>query len=342
MSDTKDFKTPFFIKYPSIENMKYKYKVDQDLVQQPIWMVNEKVHGANFQFCMDKYNNLLPGKRSGFIKTDQDMDHFYHCHSLVTRMKPKIELLWSLLNVPDLYQITVFGELFGGSYNGFKANHKPVQKHVLYCPNVDYIAFDILIMTKDHAPYFLSYDDLENFCKQANLLYVKPLFKGGTLEQAYEFSKTIYESNTDIPVDYYQLPNLEKNIREGNVIRANVQRLLGRSDYYLLKHKNDAFCESVHKTKNKKDENDDVMKKSFITNAMDYITNNRLDSVISKEGHDAFYKKHIELQVTLFLEDAISDYKKDNPCLDLTAVQWKEIRFNLRPHAKNMIQQSNQ
>jgi hypothetical protein len=50
----------------------------------------------------------------------------------------------------DIAYIRVFGELFGGKYEGFTMSHKAIQKEIAYCPDIEFIIFDIECILSDN------------------------------------------------------------------------------------------------------------------------------------------------------------------------------------------------
>ena len=136
-----------FIKFPSIENVynsKYITAIKEHISDEKCanipWVVTEKVHGANLQFCTDGQNVKL-GKRTSYIE-EKDMKPFYNSDKVFSQYKDRVDKLANLLAVGKLVDagihpttVTIYGELFGGRYNGHAHVYKnPVQKEVLYCP----------------------------------------------------------------------------------------------------------------------------------------------------------------------------------------------------------------
>ena len=142
----------------------------------------------------------------------------------------------------DMQSVSVFGELFGGSYPHPDVQRvgrlTMIQKGVYYAPDHEFYGFDIYVFTNDGG-YYLSVDQAEGLFESEGFFYAKPLFKG-TLDEclAYpnEFQSRIAE--------WLGYPPIEDNICEGIVIRPVTPHYLRTGSRALIKSKNARFAEN--------------------------------------------------------------------------------------------------
>src|SRR5665647_1733372 len=106
-----------FKKYNSIENTfdkEFMERIRTESSDNLDFVVQEKVHGANFSFITEG-ENVHAGKRTGLI---EENEKFYDYEYLLERYKTKvISLFWAIKQkYPDTVTVTVYGEIFGGNY----------------------------------------------------------------------------------------------------------------------------------------------------------------------------------------------------------------------------------
>ncbi len=202
-------------------------------------------------------------------------------------------------------QLTIFGELIGGSYPHPEVakikGATRVQKGVFYAPQNLFLAFDILINNQR----YLSVDEANYYFEKHDLLHAKTLFRGSIDEcLAYpnEFDSTIPEQ--------LGLPLILPNICEGVVIRPVEPIFFHNGSRLLLKNKNEKWAEKKQfKTRIRKEEplpeRVVKLKEAILT----YATENRLDNVLSKVGE--VNHKDIGKVLGLFSKDIVEDFTKD-------------------------------
>ena len=276
-----------FKKYSSIENHFYKDYLDQVREQVPAdvqWVVQEKVHGTNTSFLCDG-NDVKFAKRTSILEDDEK---FYDYQELVDEYKEKVISLFNHLkqDCPDMQSVSVFGELFGGSYPHPDVQRvgrlTMIQKGVYYAPDHEFYGFDIYVFTNDGGHY-LSVDQAERLFESEGFFYAKPLFKG-TLDEclAYpnEFQSKIAE--------WLGYPAIEDNICEGIVIRPVTPHYLRTGSRALIKSKNARFAENKSvKRRNRQLEAPVEYSKELaemIENLASYVNENRLANVVSHIG----------------------------------------------------------
>jgi Rnl2 family RNA ligase len=326
---------PRFKQYASIEPLNEKHIRELSStgwIESKNWIALEKIHGANFSFITDG-TTVRTAKRSGFIQNEyikpdgskHPGEYFYHHNLIEDKYREDILQLYELIEnsgmvAPErLIQIQVFGEFFGGSYPGF-TDKTPIQKGVHYCPEADFLVFDIRVdfiysfasVCKDHDRETISQTDIrynseylphsqvEQFISQLPKLRTVPIVKRGSFDELITLDPVF---QTRIP-DLYGLEPIEGNMAEGYVFKQDGPHSAHHSRP-LIKSKNSTFAEVLkNKPKIK------VSVDSYdITDILPYCTQNRFNNTISKIGLDNRFEK----MMGLFVTDALKDYEKDLP-----------------------------
>jgi Rnl2 family RNA ligase len=303
-----------FKKYNSIENTfdkEFVAKIKLAGFGDMLFVVQEKVHGANFCFATDG-ETINTGKRTGFIEVGES---FYDYEELLERYKEKVIRLFTLVKEkhPDTLAVTIFGEIFGGKYphpdvkNDFRT--LCIQKGVYYCPCHEFYAFDLYLTTSD-SNYYLATDELNAFFEECGFLYAKTLFKG-TIDECLQYPNDFpsYISN------WLGFPSLEDNICEGIVIRPSEPLYFHNGTRVLLKSKNSRFAEKKAIRKREKvlsiePEYGETLKMLLLVSE-EYVTENRLNNVISKIGSISMPKDMGKL-IGLLSKDILEDFLKEH------------------------------
>ena len=302
-----------FTKYGSIEHISDSNVLEnirlEELDKQE-FIVQEKVHGCNTCFITDG-DAICFGKRSGFIDADE---YFYDHEELIEHYRIRVIALFSVIKekFPDIEMLTVFGEMFGGNYphpdveNDRRITN--IQKGVYYSPIHEFYAFDIYITNEENGRY-LSVEEANTFFEQGGFIYAKTLFSG-TLEQCMQYPN---DSVSVIP-QWFGLPPIEDNICEGVVIRPLVPTYFSDGTRVLLKNKNNRFGEKLSGKKRNPQWLIESTYSESLNNLLltveDYVTENRLNNVISKIGQIAL-PKEISKLIALFSEDILKDFLKE-------------------------------
>ncbi len=183
-----------FKKYNSIENTydkEFMEKIRTESPENMQFVVQEKVHGANFSFITDG-ETVFAGKRTGLIEADEK---FYDYEKLLERYSPKVLALFTAIKqkYPDTLTVTVYGEIFGGNYPHSEVNNDSkiicIQKGVYYCPNHEFYAYDLYVTDTEIGRYF-SVAESNLFFEQQAFFYAKTLLCG-TLEECLQYSNEI-------------------------------------------------------------------------------------------------------------------------------------------------------
>ncbi|WP_286969985.1 RNA ligase family protein [Flavobacterium sp. UBA4854] len=308
-----------FSEYEKMPNTLKKLGLDSnDLlkIEKYKWVVTEKVHGANFSFVYEN-NNLKFAKRKEYLLWTDD---FFGYQLIVHKLEDKILSLFEQLSTEiKASKLIVYGELFGGKYPHSDVvalkNLYPIQTGVYYSPTIEFCAFDIAIESETEAKFYLDFEKALSLFEKFGIFHVRPLFIG-KLNEAMNFNKRI---NSLIPKEL-NLPELKDNLIEGIVIkpfnRIDTNLNLERP---IIKLKNSEFDEEKRFHEAEKwsfipDVSSKTESLSFIMEELrNYITDNRLQSVVSKIGainlSDQLRMEQIKIE---FLKDVIVSFNENN------------------------------
>ena len=330
-----------FKKYTSIENTfdkDFLVRVQTEVPDNREFIVQEKVHGSNVCFVTDG-QTVSFGKRTGFVEAGEK---FYDYENLLERYMPRVIALFSTVNesIPDLKMLAVFGEMFGGKYphSDVKNDSKTVviQKGVFYCPNHEFYAFDLYVNTENSGRY-LTVDEANALFERGGFFYAKTLFRG-TLAECLK-----YPNNAPSRISTWMgLPPLENNICEGIVIRPVEPTYLSNGARVLLKNKNARFAEkkSIKKRTPKLfvEPSYSEQLNNLLPIAEQYITENRLNNVVSKIGHVSVPKDTGKL-IGLFSKDILEDFLKEHSgeYATLEKSEQKILNIHVNKLATNLI-----
>lgn len=303
-----------FKKYNSIENTYNKdflEKIEKEGYESLVYVVQEKVHGANCCFITDG-TEVHFAKRTGPILPDEK---FYNYEELLSCYRGKVVSLFQLIKVkhPTTHNILVYGEMFGGNYPHPEVKNDTrvmcIQKGVFYSPIHEFYGFDIYISGTDTNRY-LSVYETNNFFEQAGFFYAKTLFEGSIgecLSYPNAFQSRISE--------WLGLPPIENNTCEGIVIRPVETVFLKNGSRLLLKNKNSRFAEKKSVKKRQPalfvepGYSDELLNQFAI--AEQHVTENRLNNVVSKVGEVSFPKDAGRL-IGLLNKDVLEDFLKEH------------------------------
>jgi Rnl2 family RNA ligase len=325
-----------FKKYNSIENTYQEKVLEQIFIhgfEKETYIVQEKVHGANFSFYTDG-EMIKIAKRSDFIHPDE---MFYNAQSVAEKHIDKVFKAFEMVKekFPETKFMIIFGELFGGNYNHPEVTKVKdaikVQKGIDYGPENDFYAFDIKINGTD----YLDVTTVNRIFEETGFFYAKTLFRG-SLKAALQYPN---EFNSLIP-EWLGLPALDTNICEGVIIKPLSPKFFGNGSRVILKNKNEKWTEVAKERSNAKPEVhlSEVGQKVWNT-ITNYITTNRLYNVLSKEGE--FDPTKTGKLIGLFSQDILSDFKKDHPMFleSLEKEEQKHITKSLNNQVVNAIKQ---
>ncbi len=303
-----------FKKYSSIENSfsrEFMERVMAEIPQDLEYVVQEKVHGTNTSFLCD-------GLDVGFAKRTAmliDGEQFYDYPELLNRYREQVLKLFAdvKMKYPEVTHISIFGEMFGGlyPYNGVKNAHRVslIQKGVYYSPEHEFYGFDIYLFTENEGR-FLPVDDVNELFEAEGFFFAKTLFKG-TLDKCLTYPNA-FQSKI---AEWLGLPAIEDNICEGIVIRPVSPMYLKNGSRVLIKSKNERFAEKKSVTKRNKLFSEPVPYseglKALIEEGESYVTENRLNNVVSHIGEVHFPNDFGRIMGALS-KDVLEDFLKEH------------------------------
>ena len=322
-----------FVKYNSIENSYRELELNRMQMEgkdKGKWVVQEKVHGSNFSFWVNK-KEIRCAKRSGLLAPD---DNFYNFQKVYKRYADTIRRMFNGYK-GNLKELTLYGELMGGVYphdDVEPVNTAKVQGGIFYTPDVDFYLFDIMVDGE-----FVSVEHMESAGYSFKIPYARALFSG-TLYECLEYTN---DYPTTIPEWFYELPPIENNICEGNVIKPNKSVFMKSGSRVLLKNKNPKFSE-IGGTKVKKPLK--VMS-PLGDNAWGvlstYVTENRLNNVLSKMGPVTF--KDFGNILGAYNIDVLEDFEKNESegleSFGLDKDEEKMVKRMMSNEASNIIRE---
>ncbi|MHA1874053.1 MAG: RNA ligase family protein [Candidatus Heimdallarchaeaceae archaeon] len=280
-----------FKKYNSIENHYHEGTIEKWFNMFPelrkvLWVAQEKLDGSNISILIDKYDIIL-FSRNRKLGLDED---FYGIRTLLGQNEYQ-DLLKTLkdLSVDNNAVYRIYGEIFG----------KDIQKRINYGNKKYFRVFDFEIDDRRLSP-----TELLEFFKLNNLYYyLVPFIKIGYYEQLIRLdvnnmkSRFALEQGIESPIEGIVLKPYNKvyYTRLGQII--------------YIKYKSDKFKE-IAKVKRFKKFNGNPDVKKLNNKFKEYINENRVLSIFSKEGKIEEYKD-IGKYIKLILEDAKEDFLKD-------------------------------
>lgn len=315
-----------FKTYNSIENAYQTRMIDQIRLQgfgDEVFIVQEKVHGANFSFFTDG-KEIKIAKRTAFIEKDEK---FYNAHQILERYRKNVIKVFQKVKIiyPNVETVVIYGELFGGGYKHKDIepvkNAVKVQAGIEYAPYNEFYAFDI----KLNGITYLDTDIINRIFEETGFFYAQTLFQG-TLEEALRFPNVF---NSRIPA-WLGLPELN-NMCEGTIIKTLKTNYFGNGARVILKNKNEKWIEKSRMVKKQAK----TVQKQLVFGEkaqqiwgeiQKYVTVNRLNNVISKIGE--FEPKMIGKIIGLFTQDILEDFEKDFPSVFTTIEKEEQKRIN--------------
>ncbi|MEL1245513.1 RNA ligase family protein [Flavobacterium sp. DGU11] len=307
------------------------------------WVVTEKVHGANFSFIYHD-RKLAFAKRKEYLSWNDD---FFGFQEVVHHLEDKVLALFEQvsLDIPA-GKYMLYGELFGGSYPHPEVaphpNVQAIQTGVYYAPDINFCAFDIAI-EKDGTKDYLDYEDAVAYFKSFGIFHAQVLFTG-KLNEVLNFDTRI---NSKVP-SQLGLPEIEGNLIEGVVIKPlRHLRHTESGERPILKLKNKEFDEEKKFHEAEKwsyipGVTTNTEEIGFLLEGMrGYITDNRLNSVISKIGSLDFTNPvRIEAIYAEYLRDVLDDFTIDNNGIldEITALQKGWLTERLKSEIAELVQ----
>lgn len=300
-----------FKKYRSMENS-YRTKFMNKIIEQGftsntvLWVATEKVHGANSGLWVDD-KEVRISKKTSLIN---DKENFYKADVLLKKYKDDARIIFDnlRLSIGHFKSLTIWGELYGGSYPHPDVpkdnNSKKVQKGIFYNPSNDLLIFDIMITDEDNKDSYLTSDAVIELIGKTKLETVPELARG-TFDEMIKFQN----DGQSVVHKIYGLPTIEDNIMEGVVLKPIIASFLHDGSRVIVKNKNDKWSEKANAPKRQPKIINEAIKPIVEEIGM-YVTENRLHNVLSHIGEVT--NRDFGLINKEFITDVMKDYLEEN------------------------------
>lgn len=269
-----------FVKYHSIENHYQTKFINGFLEQYPElltaeYALTEKAHGANVSISLSPNEPWKIGKRNSFLK---EGEKFYDVWSVLESYAAILRRFQWKIDKVICEPVRLYGELFGAG----------IQKGVNY-GSKRIAFFDVVIKDRLLPPI-----EFLQFCHDNDLPTMPEVALVDNLQAALDYD-----------VAFNSLLNtIEDNLCEGVVIKPRDKVYYDRKGrWFCLKKKNEKFMEKASSKKAHKPPEVVRLNLAFRT----FITDNRLQSVFSKEG-EIEEPSQIGTYIKWLLEDAKTDF----------------------------------
>ena len=303
-----------FKKYTSIENSfndEFIQQIKAEGMDKIAYVVQDKVHGANCCFITDGATVTF-AKRTAPVEPGEK---FYDYEELLERYKERVNDLFCRVKQDHagLQGLMVYGEMFGGKYPHTEVKNDAkiltIQKGVFYTPVHEFYAFDLFLVCADSKKY-LPVNETNRYFETVGFIYAKTIFEGA-LDECLAYPNA-FQSKVSEWLGY---PPIDDNICEGIIIRPAQPAYLSNGTRILIKNKNEKFAEK----KSVKKRRPALFKEVTYTNELnsllpmvdDYITENRLNNVISKIGEITMPNDTGKL-TGLLSKDVLDDFVKEH------------------------------
>jgi Rnl2 family RNA ligase len=187
-------------------------------LRKTMWTVSEKIHGANFCILIQEHE-IRFAKRKALLELNED---FFGYHIIASRLETKARTLFERVQSqqPDILQVNVFGELFGGYYPHPDVEARPdvqaIQTGVYYSPTIEFCAFDVTTYKAyESSPHFQDMPITHQWLAESDFFYSQSLLVG-SLEECLGYSEN-FESLIPAALGLPPLP--QSNWAEGIVIK---------------------------------------------------------------------------------------------------------------------------
>ena len=291
-----------FSKYEHMQNHHNlkKFKSFLEEMTDVKFIALEKIHGTNYSLQTNGLD-VVPCRRTASLGNDTNfMNHI----QVFNKIKDDIIKLFNIVSkkYTDTKYIQLYGELFGGYYDGKSPEGTTKIQKMNYCPFNDFMAYDLKI-TKFDKSFYMDYKDLLEIIDDSFSFKLVPLI---AVDSYQNIMKLDPKFETKVP-SYYNLNKLENNFAEGYVIKPITEHTFTNGYRIIFKYKNPDFLEVKNKSEHKNKEILDYSYSQCFENMNNYITNTRFDNLLSKLTDDDNKMKIIDMMY----DDIVQDYKAD-------------------------------
>lgn len=300
-----------FKKFSSLENTYRQNLIDKVQYEGKdvgLWMVTEKLHGANFSFWCDG-KEVKTASRTQFVNGT-----FYNCQAVINRYEQGVLETWSsVCKEGDV--LTIYGELFGGN----------VQKEVQYGEK-DFKGFDVAVNgeIQEKVKAF-------GIIRFAGILTV-PVIHIGSFKECMEINNTFKSLLT--PEGYEG-----ENISEGLVIEPVVPQWFNNGSRVYFKNKTAGFSEKNSTPKEKKVFALSEVESELMNEILEYNTTQRVSNVLSKFG--TVTNKDFGKILGLTMQDLLEEFTKEaekNP-KQIAENNWKDFSKLLQAEVSKSVRE---
>ena len=201
--------------FSEYQHMQNHYNTYFDLTQyksdiETKWVATEKIHGTNYSFlyCPLKSTEVIPCRRSGTLETDPA---FYSHLIIFNKYKDQIPIIYEQLKqiYPSLKQIQLYGELFGGLYEGKTAQGaKKVQKGINYNVTNEFLAFDLKLTLEKSSVELSVEPSVELSVEPSVEPSIEPSIEPSVEPSIEPSNETLINQRTEFYLDWDKLVNI--------------------------------------------------------------------------------------------------------------------------------------
>jgi len=300
-----------FKKFSSLENTYRQNLIDKVQYEGKdggLWMVTEKIHGANFSFWCDG-KEVKTASRTQFVDGT-----FYNCQAVINRYSQGVLETWSsVCKEGDI--LTIYGELFGGN----------IQKEVQYGEK-DFKGFDVAIngeiQEKSTAFSIIRFASINTV----------PVLRTGTFAECMSVPNTFKSWLTPEGFE-------GENTSEGLVIEPVFPQYFNNGSRVYFKNKTVGFSEKSSTSKEKKVFALSEDESELMNEVLEYNTIQRVNNVLSKFGQVT--NKDFGKILGLTMQDLLEEFSKEtekNPKL-IAEDNWKDFSKLLQAEVSKTVRE---
>ena len=320
-----------FHRYPKIYNYHIAAKIIEKMpfLHLNEWVATLKIHGANYAlYCQgENPDNYRPASRSRLLTRDEsfyghiNLDYYNQAADMFKYLKTQGF---------EFETMVIYGEIFGGKYLHKDVKKVPeavaVQREVQYCPHNDFIVYDIKLDS-----IWLDWNIIKEACKATGFL-VAPEIHRGSLQEIIDLDIKVSDPLHKI----WNLPEIEDNIMEG-IVAKPVNNIYSDQGRIIFKMKNDKFLEKKRIKTPKQPMVLSNTAEKLLEVADNYITEARLNSVVSHIGKESIGEKSFGKLQGLLMQDLLA-YLEEDEAASINMLEKKEYKEFKRKLARKVAE----
>lgn len=274
-----------FRKYPSLliwDHLKERAAALEATGDGEVYLIQEKIDGANFQMLFQPHTQLCIGRRNGWIKEGET---FFGYQQALKTYSDELQRLQEYCDASGC-SLRVYGEIYGNT----------VQKRIPYSERLKIAIFDASVDDTFLAPVAL--DRLLGTLKLRHMAV--PVVSFEIASDLHQWLQDNQEKDSLLAPGY---------TAEGYVVRPYMANYKLDHGYVILKHKNRSFLEVQRPVL--QDTNLTPLQEEF----KGYINANRAVTLVSKLGPPKDKAEIGKKYIRALKEDALADFKRAHPGL---------------------------